>query len=148
MNRPQPQSRSSYVHFTPITTRWADNDVYGHVNNVTYYSYFDSAINGYLALSGALDIHQSPVVGFVVETHCNFFASLEFPRPIEVGIRVTHIGTSSVRFELGVFEKDAELSSASGHFVHVYVNRQTRRPVPVPEVFLQAIRPLFKTMPA
>lgn len=142
MSRPQPQRRAAYAHFSPITTRWMDNDIYGHVNNVTYYSYFDTAVNRYLIEAGVLDIHAGPVIGLVIETHCNYFAPLAFPRNVEAGIRVAHIGSSSVRYEIGLFEEGQEESAASGHFVHVYVDRDTRRPVPLPAAFVEALRAL------
>jgi acyl-CoA thioester hydrolase len=142
MDRPQPQARAAYAHFSPITTRWMDNDIYGHVNNVTYYSYFDTAVNRYLIEAGVLDIHGGPVIGLVIETHCNYFAPLAFPKNVEAGIRVAHIGKSSVRYEIGLYEDGEPLSAASGHFVHVYVDRDTRRPVPLPDDFLAALRTL------
>jgi acyl-CoA thioester hydrolase len=142
MSRPQPQGRAAYAHFSPITTRWMDNDIYGHVNNVTYYSYFDTAVNRYLIEAGVLDIHAGATIGLVIETHCNYFAPLAFPRNVEAGIRVAHIGSSSVRYEIGLFEQDEAMSAASGHFVHVYVDRNTRRPAPLPQAFLQALQQL------
>jgi acyl-CoA thioester hydrolase len=139
MERAQPEPRSAYAHFCTITTRWMDNDIYGHVNNVTFYSYFDSAVNRYLIESGVLDIHEG---GVVVETHCNYFAPLAFPRNVEAGIRVSKIGSSSVRYEVGLFDGDAPMSAASGHFVHVYVDRATRRPTSLPAEFVQAVEKL------
>ncbi len=146
MERPQAQPRSAYARLSTISTRWMDNDVYGHVNNVVYYSYFDTAVNAYLIEASVLDIHGGDVIGLVIETHCNFFASLAFPRPVTAGIRVAHIGKSSVRYEIGLFDDGAETSAACGHFVHVYVDRETRRPVPLPEPLLNALRAL--QMPA
>jgi acyl-CoA thioester hydrolase len=142
MERPQAQARTDYAHFSTITTRWMDNDVYGHVNNVTYYSYFDTAVNRYLIEAGVLDIHEGEVIGLVIETHCNYFASLAFPINVDAGIRVAHIGKSSVRYEIGLFNDGEASSAAVGHFVHVYVDRATRRPVPLPEPFLKALRTL------
>jgi len=142
MSRPQPQPREAYAHFSIITTRWMDNDVYGHVNNVTYYSYFDTAVNRYLIEAGVLDIHAGEVIGLVIETHCNYFAPLAFPRNVEAGIRVAHVGKSSVRYEIGLFEAGEPMSAACGHFVHVYVDRQERRPTALPESFLQALSKL------
>lgn len=139
MSRPQPEARTAYAHFSRITTRWMDNDIYGHVNNVTYYSYFDTAVNRYLIEAGVLDIHVGPTIGLVIETHCNYFAPLAFPRQVEAGIRVAHIGSSSVRYEIGLFDEGQALSAASGHFVHVYVDRDTRRPAPLPAAFLSAL---------
>jgi acyl-CoA thioester hydrolase len=108
-----------------------DNDAYGHVNNVVYYSWFDTIVNAYLVRSGALDIERSSVIGLVVETHCSYFSPLAFPAPVVGALRVGHIGTSSVRYEIGLFAEGAELASAQGHFVHVYVDRATRRAVPI-----------------
>ena len=130
--RPQPEPRSAYKVFRAIGTRWEDNDVYGHVNNVVYYSWFDTAVNGYLIEQGALDIHQGVTIGLVIETQCNYFAPLAFPQTIDAGIRVAKLGTSSVRYEVGLFAQDEPLCAAKGHFVHVYVDRETRRPVPLP----------------
>ncbi|MDP1688499.1 thioesterase family protein [Hydrogenophaga sp.] len=131
--RPQPLPRSAYRVLRPITTRWADNDVYGHVNNVVYYSWFDTVVNAHLIEQGALDIHLGPVIGLVIETQCNYFAPLAFPQTVWAGLRVAHLGTSSVRYEVGLFADGDDLAAACGHFVHVYVDRQSRRPVPLPE---------------
>lgn len=143
-SRPEPEDRAAYRHFVPLTTRWMDNDAYGHLNNVVYYSLFDTAVNQMLIAGGVLDIHQGPVIGLVVETHCNYFASLAFPQAVDAGIRVAHLGQSSVRYEIGLFGADEPLCAARGHFVHVYVDRLTRRPVPLPAPFqalLQGLRP-------
>lgn len=131
--RPSPEPRSAYAAFRTITTRWMDNDVYGHVNNVVYYSWFDTAVNAYLIEQGVLDIHAGSTIGLVIETQCNYFAPLAFPQNIEAGIRVARLGGSSVRYEVGLFAEGEDLCAAKGHFVHVYVDRETRRPVPVPE---------------
>lgn len=131
MNQPQ-HLRGDYRHFQPITTRWHDNDVYGHVNNVVYYSWFDTAVNAWLIGQGALDIHGGKVIGLVIETQCNYFAPLAFPQTVEAGLRVAHLGQSSVRYEVGLFAEGSETAAACGHFVHVYVDRDTRRPVPLP----------------
>ena len=131
--KPQPEGRDAYKAFRPITTRWMDNDVYGHVNNVVYYSWFDTAVNATLIEKGVLDIHGGQTIGLVIETQCNYFAPLAFPQTIEAGIRVAKLGTSSVRYEVGLFAADGELCAAAGHFIHVYVDRATRRPVPLPE---------------
>jgi acyl-CoA thioester hydrolase len=117
--RPQPQARSAYRVFRPIGTRWMDNDAYGHINNVVYYSFFDTAVNGHLIDEGALQIETSPVIGLVVETHCNFFASLAFPQAVEAGLRVAQVGRSSVRYEIGLFGAGEPLTAAAGHFVHL-----------------------------
>lgn len=140
--RPQPLPRSAYRVFLPIGTRWADNDVYGHVNNVVYYSWFDTAVNAYLIEQGALDIHAGPVIGLVIETQCNYFAPLSFPQTVHAGLRVARLGTSSVRYEVGLFAENSDLAAACGHFVHVYVDRETRRPVPLPEPLKQTLEPL------
>lgn len=137
--RPEPESRAAYRHFTSLTTRWMDNDAYGHLNNVVYYSLFDTAVNQYLIEAGALDIQHSPVIGLVVETHCNFFAAIEFPQAVEAGLRVAHRGSSSVRYEIGLFAAGQPISAARGHFVHVYVDRATRRPAALPPVLSQAL---------
>ncbi|MEJ8853861.1 thioesterase family protein [Variovorax robiniae] len=128
-SKPSPDHRSQYAVFRAIPTRWSDNDMYGHVNNVVYYGWFDTAINAMLIERGALDIHQGEVVGFVVETQCNYFAPLAFPQTVEAGVRVTESGRSSVRYEIGLFAEGAETAAAQGHFVHVYVDRKSQRPV-------------------
>jgi acyl-CoA thioester hydrolase len=125
-------TRSAYKHFLPLQTRWADNDVYGHVNNVAYYGYFDTIVNEYLIASGALDIHEGAVIGLVVETSCKYCAPLEFPQKLEGGLRVAKIGNSSVRYEIAIFALGADKPAAEGHFVHVYVDRATRKPTSLP----------------
>jgi acyl-CoA thioester hydrolase len=140
--RPQPAAREDYQVFRPIGTRWMDNDVYGHVNNVVYYSWFDTVVNAYLIEQGALDVQRGAIIGLVVETHCNYFAPVEFPQVVEGGLRVATTGTSSVRYEVGLFAQGEPLSAARGHFVHVYVDRATRRPVPLPAKLLAALAPL------
>jgi len=137
--RPEPEPRDAYRHFTSLTTRWMDNDAYGHLNNVVYYSLFDTAVNRYLIEAGALDIQRSPVIGLVVETHCNYFASIEFPQSVDAGIRVAHRGSSSVRYEIGLFAAGQPLTAARGHFIHVYVDRETRRPAPLPPELVRAL---------
>jgi acyl-CoA thioester hydrolase len=131
--KPQPEPRSAYRAFHAITTRWLDNDVYGHVNNVVYYSWFDTAVNGHLIEAGALDIHHGPVIGLVVETQCNYFTPIAFPQPVEAGLRVAHLGQSSVRYEVGLFIRGERQTAAKGHFVHVYVDRESRRPAVLPQ---------------
>jgi len=131
--------RSAYRHFLPLQTRWADNDVYGHVNNVAYYGYFDTIVNAYLVGEGGLDIHEGAVIGLVVETGCRYFAPLAFPEALEGGLRVARIGNTSVRYELAIFAAGADAPAAEGHFVHVYVDRATRRPVRPPERLLSAL---------
>lgn len=123
--------RDAYRHFLAIPTRWMDNDSYGHVNNVTYYSYFDTVVNEYLIREGGLDIHAGAVIGLAVETMCKFHQSLSFPEVIDAGLRVGKLGNSSVRYEIGLFKQGAEEPAANGHFVHVFVDRETRKPVPI-----------------
>jgi acyl-CoA thioester hydrolase len=142
-----PEPRARYAAFRPITTRWMDNDVYGHVNNVVYYSFFDTAVNGLLMEAGVLDIHRGEVIGLVVETQCNYFAPIAFPQAIAAGVRVAQLGHSSVRYEIGLFAGDAPDSAAAGHFIHVYVDRVTRRPVPLPEP-LKAVLQSWMVPPA
>ena len=143
MTRPIAEARSAYKVFCQISTRWSDNDVYGHVNNVVYYSWFDTAVNRFLIEQGALDIHAGEFMGLVVETQCNYFAPLAFPQPVEAGIRVAHVGTSSVRYEVALFAGQGgqadPLCAAKGHLVHVYVDRSTRRPLPLPPAMLPAL---------
>ena len=124
-----PSKREDYKHFTFIQTRWMDNDAYGHVNNVVYYQWFDTVVNAHLIDNGALDIHHGETIGLVVETHCNFFSSLAFPQTVQAGLKVGRIGSSSVRYEVGIFAEGAPLCAAHGHFIHVYVDKLTRRPV-------------------
>lgn len=141
-SRPQTQLRSAYPVFRPITTRWMDNDVYGHVNNVVYYSWFDTAVNAYLIEQGALDIDAGEVIGLVIETQCNYFAPLAFPQTVHAGIRVAHIGQSSVRYEVGLFAEGSDTAAACGHFVHVYVDRENRRPAPLPDALKTTLETL------
>jgi len=141
--RPQAEPRSAYKAFRDIGTRWSDNDLYGHVNNVVYYSWFDTAVNGLLIERGALDIHAGSVIGLVVETQCNYFAPLAFPEPVVAGIRVARVGASSVRYEVALFpQDDVQACAAKGHFIHVYVDRATRRPVPLPPQLLCVLETL------
>ena len=130
--RAKPSARADYRAFRTITTRWLDNDIYGHMNNVVHYSLFDTAVNGWLIEQGVLDIHKDSVVGLVVETGCSYFSSISFPDTVHAGIRVAKLGNSSVRYEIGLYRNDGETPAAAGHFVHVYVDRETNRPVPVP----------------
>jgi acyl-CoA thioester hydrolase len=124
--------RDSYRSFLAIPTRWMDNDVYGHVNNVVYYSYFDTVVNEHLVRAGGLDIENSPAIGIVVETRCRFHKALSFPDVVDAGLRVAKLGNSSVTYEIGLFRHGDEEAAATGHFVHVWVDRATRRPTPVP----------------
>jgi acyl-CoA thioester hydrolase len=130
--KPQPEPRSAYPVFRTLTTRWMDNDAYGHVNNVVYYSWFDTAVNALLVERGVLDIERGQTIGLVIETQCNYFAPLAFPQNVEAGIRVARLGSSSVRYEVGLFAEGETVTAARGHFIHVYVDRATRRPVPLP----------------
>jgi len=145
--RPEAEPRHAYPFFTRITTRWMDNDVYGHINNAVYYGFFDTAVNSYLIDRDALDIRAGSVIGLVVETHCNFFAPLQYPDTVEAGVRVGHVGNSSVRYEIGLFADAAATSAAVGHFVHVYVERASRRPVALPQALLTALAPLRTDRP-
>ena len=132
MNRPAPETRNAYRHFQSIPTRWMDNDVYGHVNNVVYYSYFDTVVNQYLIEQHVLNIEASKVIGLVVETQCQYFASITFPDVVHAGLRVAKLGNSSVRYEIGLFRNDEQAASAQGYFIHVYVDRATRRAISLP----------------
>ncbi len=134
--------RADYRHFQPIITRWHDNDVYGHVNNVTYYSFFDTAVNTYLIEQGGLDIHDGEVVGFVVSSACDYFASIAFPERIEIGLRVGKLGNSSVQYELAVFKAGEADACAAGRFVHVFVDRATNQPVSIPATLREALQSL------
>ena len=134
--------RADYLHFQPIITRWHDNDVYGHVNNVTYYSFFDTAVNTYLIEQGGLDIHDGEVVGFVVSSACDYFASIAFPERIDIGLRVGKLGNSSVQYELAVFKAGEDEACAAGRFVHVFVDRATNQPVAIAGVLREALQRL------
>ena len=131
-DKPQPEPRGAYKAFRTISTRWMDNDAYGHVNNVVYYSWFDTVVNAHLIEQGALDIRHGETIGLVIETQCNYFAPVEFPQTVEAGLRVARIGRSSVRYEVGLFVQGEPMTAAKGHFVHVYVDRAQRRPTDLP----------------
>jgi acyl-CoA thioester hydrolase len=137
-----PLPRAAYRHFLAIPTRWMDNDSYGHVNNVTYYSYFDTAVNEHLIRAGGLDIQTGPAIGLVVETTCRFHLPLTFPEHVDTGLRIVKLGTSSVTYEIGIFRRGDEAPAASGRFVHVWVDRATQRPTPVPPAIRAALAPL------
>jgi acyl-CoA thioester hydrolase len=124
--------RGAYPVWREFATRWADNDVYGHVNNVVHYSWFDTAVNGWLIEAGLLDIAEGDPIGLVVETGCRYAGALTYPEPVEIGLGVEHLGESSVRYRIGVFPKGANKAAAEGHFVHVYVGRESRRPAQLP----------------
>lgn len=145
--RTEAHRRSDYLHFQDITTRWADNDAYGHVNNVVYYSWFDTVVNAFLINNGVLDIEDSPVIGLVIETKCNYFDPVAFPDVISAGLRVTKLGNSSVRYEVGIFREGEDSASAQGHFIHVYVDRLTRRPAAIPDTMRSLLKNLLVTTP-
>ena len=140
-------SRHDYPYLQRITTRWKDNDVYGHVNNVEYYSYFDTVINTWLIREGGLDIHAGGVIGVCAESHCRYLDSLAFPDSIDAGLRVAHLGRSSVRYEIGLFRELASTPAAEGWFVHVFVDRASRRPTPIPERLRAALTRLHVLSP-
>lgn len=133
------RTRDLYARLRSIPTRWADNDIYGHVNNAAYYGFFDTAVNGFLIEEAGLDIHAGAVIGLVVETGCRYFAPLAYPDTVEAGLRVARIGNSSVTYELGLFRAGETDPAAQGHFVHVYVDRETRRPVGLPDGMRKAL---------
>ena len=138
-DREPPLRRSDFSRFDAIDTRWMDNDVYGHVNNVVYYSFFDTVINQYLIRAGGLDIHDGRVIGLAVESMCRFHRPLAYPDPVDAGLRVGKLGRSSVRYEVGLFAAGAEEPAATGHFVHVFVERESRQPTPIPESIRTAL---------
>ncbi|WP_270374222.1 acyl-CoA thioesterase [Marinicauda sp. Alg238-R41] len=140
--RAAPGSREAYRAFEPIETRWADNDVYGHINNVSYYAFFDTAVNRWLIAAGLLDVEAGDPIGLVVETGCRYHASAAFPDRLEAGLRVARLGTSSVRYEIALFSAGEDLAIAEGFFVHVYVDRGTRRPKPLPEAWRETLASL------
>jgi acyl-CoA thioester hydrolase len=143
MARPQPHTRRDYPHARSLSTRWRDSDPYGHMNNVIHYELFDTVVNAWLIERGALDIQRSPVISLVVETGCNYFATLTYPEPVTAALRVAHVGRSSVRYEVALFGKACATAAAQGHFVHVYVDRASRRPVrELPEALKSALVPL------
>ncbi len=142
MARQQPETRERYREFVKITTRWMDNDVYHHLNNVVYYSFFDTAVNEYMVRAGVLDIERSRVVCLVAATGCEYFSPIGFPDTVHCGLRVAHLGTSSVRYEIGVFRNDEMRAAAQGHFVHVACDRATQRPVSMPADMRAALEKL------
>lgn len=131
--------RDDYHYFTAITTRWHDNDLYGHVNNVTYYSYFDTVANTYLIEHGDLDIHNGQTIGLVVNSGCSYHAAIAFPDQLEGGLRINRIGNSSVEYGIGIFKKGEKTAVAEGHFVHVFVDRETRKPTSIPDALRSAL---------
>ena len=137
-------AREDFPHWLAIPARWQDQDLYGHVNNVVYYAYFDTVINDYLIRAGGLDTHAGPAIGVCVESQCRFHRELRFPGTVDAGLRVGRLGGSSVRYEIGLFPRGEAQAAASGHFVHVFVDRARRRPTPVPgplRAALEALRP-------
>jgi acyl-CoA thioester hydrolase len=136
------EGRAGYPHFLDIPTRWMDDDVYGHVNNVQYYSYFDTVINEYLIRAGGLDIHAGAVIGLCAESHCSYQAAISFPDVVNAGLRVGSLGRSSVRYELALFRAEDAEPAATGWFVHVFVDRATRRPVEIPAALRTALERL------
>ncbi len=143
MTKPVPHRLSSYPHHLSIPTRWADNDVYGHVNNSVYYFYFDTVVNRWLLDQGLLEIGKSEIIGLVVETGCNYFSPISFPDIIVAALRVTKIGNSSIRYEIGLFRNDETTASAQGHFVHVYVGEASRRPAPLSDKMQKKLREIY-----
>jgi acyl-CoA thioester hydrolase len=139
VDKPTPERRCQYRHFLVLPTRWMDNDVYGHVNNVIYYSYFDTVVNGYLIDQGVLDIEKSSVIGLVVETQCRFFKPITFPDTVHAGLRVARLGDRSVRYEIGLYRNEEDTAAAQEHFVHVYVQRTTRRATALPPEMRKAL---------
>ena len=139
MSKENIETRDRYPHFLSIQTRWSDNDIYGHVNNVTYYSYFDTVVNCFLIDQGGLDIETDSVSGVAVETMCKFNKPLAYPKVLEAGLRVGKLGNSSVRYEIGIFQEGAAEAAAMGHFVHVFVDRATGKPAPIPDAIRSAL---------
>jgi acyl-CoA thioester hydrolase len=144
MTKVPPGMRAEYRHFLAIPTRWMDNDVYGHVNNVVYYSYFDTVINKFLIERGGLDIHKSPIVGITAETGCRFHESIAYPETVDAGLRVGHLGRSSVRYEIGLFRAGRDTAAAEGFFVHVFVERAVNRPVDIPAAIRAALGTILR----
>jgi acyl-CoA thioester hydrolase len=144
MARDTPLTRAAFPHLIEITTRWIDNDAYGHLNNVVYYSFFDTVVNGYLIAQGALDIANSAVIGLVVETQCNYFKPITFPDLVRAGLAVAQLGNSSVTYRIGLFRNDDDTAAAQGHFVHVYIERASSKPVPLPAALKTALQPLVR----
>jgi acyl-CoA thioester hydrolase len=147
MARPQPHALGDYPHRQAITTRWMDNDAYGHVNNVVYYSYFDTIVNAWLIARGLLDVQEGALIGLVVETGCHYFESLTYPETVTAAMRVAHVGNSSVRYEIALFGEGRERAAAQGHFVHVYVDRESRRPVALPAAWRDALASIAAKAP-
>ena len=141
--KPELKQRQNYTFLLPIQTRWADNDMYGHVNNVTYYSYFDTAANVLLLQHAGLNPQTSPMIGLVVDSACSFLAELSYPEIIEVGVAISKIGNSSLRYDLAIFKQGQTTAAAQGHFVHVFVDRQTRKSTSIPQDMRDALAPFM-----
>ena len=137
-------NRSDYKCFYSISTRWTDNDIYGHINNITYYSYFDTAVNQYLIENASLNIQDSPIVGYVVHSNCNYLSGISFPGIIDVGIVVKKLGKTSVTYEIGIFKDGESKVSAYGEFIHVFVNRSEKKSVPIPDNILKSLKLILK----
>ena len=142
-DKPSRPQREEYGYLCPVDSRWSDNDIYGHINNVTYYSYFDTVVNRYLIDVGGLDINNDEIVGYTVETKCKFMKPLAFPEPLEAGLRVGKLGRSSTRYEIGIFRKGDNDAAASGHFVHVFVDHTTGKPVEIPGSIRNALEKIL-----
>ena len=140
MNRPLPPNREDYPHFLTIPTRWNDNDIYGHVNNAVYYYFIDTVVNCYLIDKGLLDLKTSTTIGLAVDTGCKFFDSIEYPDIVHAGLRVTKLGNSSVTYDIGMFKNNNDIAAAQGHFVHVYVDEKTRRPVKISDMMRETLK--------
>ena len=139
----KPSSRNEYNYFSKLGTRWNDNDIYGHMNNIVYYELFDTAVNKWLIKNQLLDIKKGNNIGLIVQSGCNYFSSLAYPEDVDAGIRVTEIGNSSIRYEVGLFQENKQLASAEGFFIHVYVDRSTNKPLLLDNVFKEALRSIF-----
>ena len=138
-----PSNRSEYNYFTKVSTRWNDNDIYGHMNNIIYYALFDTAVNKWLISNNLIDIKNGKNIGLIVQSGCDYFSSFSYPDDIDAGIRVTKIGTSSVRYEVGLFKETEQDASADGFFIHVYVDRKTNKPLPIDYNFNKALDTIF-----
>lgn len=141
----QTNRREDYCHFLPIQSRWNDMDKYGHINNMVYYGYFDTVVTDYIVRIGKLDTDRSPAIAFVVESHCNYERPIAFPTIVECGLRIGRLGNSSIRYEIGAFAQGESSVAAHGHFIHVFVNRDTHRPTPIPKEMRDAVAPLIRS---
>lgn len=142
------ETRENYKYFHPIQTRWNDNDIYGHVNNVVYYAYFDTAVNMFMVDNAGFDPHDSTVVGICPESHCNYHKPVAYPNKLEAGLRIDRLGNSSVRYEVAIFIAGDEEAAATGHFVHVFVDRETRKPVSIPAIIRSAMEIILADTPS